>query len=359
MPTIRLRALDTLFFRDGKPFSMGDDSFAEGVFPPSPSVIYGALRSAYISQNLDKKSLEELIEESEALEIIDLHYDLDNEDVFPMPLDYVKPKDEEKVAIPLNELYNVVSNSNQNILFGSDRYVEPVRDGLFSLTSMESYLNDDREEHEIYSWNNILEDEEKFGNKRDNSTRGTSGDDGGLYRVSMKRPHKYDKEGYFRELGFIVTYRFIDNDNEKIIPGVIKLGAEGKTVLIEEIEAPISFSTTGEDNNKFKILIQTPTFVTSINKLEKLEEYLKNNGISVKMDASIVGKPVNIGGWDIKEKRPKSMLKAIPAGSIFHYTILTEGKLFSDVDEILTSFKYISEFRNKQGFGLFKLCRKN
>jgi len=50
---LRINPFDTFFFRDGKPFTMGDDSWADGIFPPSPSVIYGALRTAWISEKLD------------------------------------------------------------------------------------------------------------------------------------------------------------------------------------------------------------------------------------------------------------------------------------------------------------------
>ena len=49
---IQIDPLDTLFFRDGKPFTMGEDSWASGIVPPYPSVIYGALRSAYFSNHI-------------------------------------------------------------------------------------------------------------------------------------------------------------------------------------------------------------------------------------------------------------------------------------------------------------------
>lgn len=53
---ISLEAIDTLFFRDGKPFTMGEDNFASGIFPPAPSVLYGALRSAYFACDVDSLS---------------------------------------------------------------------------------------------------------------------------------------------------------------------------------------------------------------------------------------------------------------------------------------------------------------
>ena len=44
---ISIKPFDCLFVRDGKPFSMGDEVWASGIFPPPPSVVYGALRTAW------------------------------------------------------------------------------------------------------------------------------------------------------------------------------------------------------------------------------------------------------------------------------------------------------------------------
>jgi len=51
---IRIRPLDTFFFRDGKPFSRGQETWADGIFPPSPSILYGALRAIYFSEYPDE-----------------------------------------------------------------------------------------------------------------------------------------------------------------------------------------------------------------------------------------------------------------------------------------------------------------
>ncbi len=45
-----LHPSDVWLFRDGKPFDAGSDHRAQSHFPPLPSVIQGALRSAYIAQ---------------------------------------------------------------------------------------------------------------------------------------------------------------------------------------------------------------------------------------------------------------------------------------------------------------------
>ena len=86
---IEIEALDTLFFRDGKPFSMGEEVWADGVFPPSPSVIYGALRSAYFANNsneLDRAN--ESDDPTSNLEITSIYYRFKNANYLPLPGGY-------------------------------------------------------------------------------------------------------------------------------------------------------------------------------------------------------------------------------------------------------------------------------
>ena len=45
---LKIKPFDTLFFRDAKPFNMGSDTWAEYLFPPLPSTLYGAIRSFLI-----------------------------------------------------------------------------------------------------------------------------------------------------------------------------------------------------------------------------------------------------------------------------------------------------------------------
>jgi CRISPR-associated protein Cmr3 len=71
MEKIEIHALDTLFFRDGKPFERGEESVANGSFPPLPSVIYGALRTAFLGESFEKQdfAFDNFVTESAMLEI--------------------------------------------------------------------------------------------------------------------------------------------------------------------------------------------------------------------------------------------------------------------------------------------------
>ena len=47
--TLLIKPLEPFFFRDARPFDKGE-GWATGIFPPLPSTIYGAIRTAAISQ---------------------------------------------------------------------------------------------------------------------------------------------------------------------------------------------------------------------------------------------------------------------------------------------------------------------
>ena len=102
---LQLEPMDTLFFRDGKPFTMGHDVWASGIFPPFPSVIYGVLRSAYISYygSLGKfyqGGMKEKIGTPDAkgpFEIRGIFLKKKQDALFPLPLDLVVNK-EKKAA---------------------------------------------------------------------------------------------------------------------------------------------------------------------------------------------------------------------------------------------------------------------
>jgi CRISPR/Cas system CMR-associated protein Cmr3 (group 5 of RAMP superfamily) len=44
MTWLQIRPQDVWLFRDGKPFSGGEDHAATGIFPPTPFTVQGALR---------------------------------------------------------------------------------------------------------------------------------------------------------------------------------------------------------------------------------------------------------------------------------------------------------------------------
>lgn len=352
MPTIQLEALDTLFFRDGKPFSMGEETFAEGTFPPSPSVIYGALRTAYIAQNFGKegKTLDSLIKETEKLVITNIAYNFDGQLRYPMPLDYVERKAKENQVVCLSLFENDFSGIKLPYLCIAKEHVEQVNDGLLEESQMGDYLDGNTRNCDIQKWSLFLTLEPKFGNRRNNNTRSTSDDDGNVYRVGMRRLQNENGQ-----LQLIVEYLF----EEELQTSILRLGAEGKVVKIKKSNMPnIQAGTVSEQH--FKIVLQSPALFNYGN--EPDSQWFADLGVNVRLLTKVVGKPIKIGGWNLKDEKgnqsPKPMLSATPAGSVYYYEI-TNNKT---VQELLTQTKCIysiSDQRQNEGFGLYKIANLN
>lgn len=350
MPVIQLEALDTLFFRDGKPFTMGEDNTAEGTFPPSPSVIYGALRTAYIAQNLGNngKTLDELIADTEGLVITDIAYQFGDNFQYSMPLDYVERKVIEGQVVCLSLTENNFSDVALAYLCFAKEHVEQVSDGVLLDYQLGDYLDGNTPNIDIKKWTSFITNEAKFGNSRNNETRSTSDDDGNVYRVGMRRLENKD----FKQLKFIVEYQ-LENTIET---GLIRLGGEGKAVEMSNTNLP-NVQAEQLSEKYFKIFLQSTTLFKNGN--EPNLKWFEDKGFEVQLLSKVVGKPLKIGGWNMKDvegkQSPKPMLSGTPAGSVFYYKI-TNDKTVKDLVEVIKSEYSISDLRQKEGFGLFKIA---
>jgi CRISPR-associated protein Cmr3 len=346
MATIQLEALDTLFFKDGKPFSMGEDTQAEGQFPPSPSVIYGALRSAYIAQNLENgtHTLDELIALSENLIITNIVYKYDTNICYPLPLDYAERKSKENEAVCLKLTKNTFSGVEQQFLCIANEYVEQVNDGLIESSQFGSYLDGGINTFEIKKWSKLITNESKYGNSRNNETRSTSDDDGNVYRVGMRRLESSDYE----KLRIIIEYDF----TESIKLGLVKLGAEGKVAIINKDDSEIITALNFSDKY-FKIVLLSPALF--VGGSEPSHNLFNELGYEIKVLTKVVGKSIKIGGWDMVSKQPKQMLSAAPSGSVYYYEI-TNDKTVRQLNDDLAKVHSISDYRQKEGFGLYRIA---
>jgi CRISPR-associated protein Cmr3 len=143
---IQVDPLDTLFFRDGKPFSMGNDSWANSVFPPYPSVIYGALRSTYFSEHIHKLKMANTPEDpTKNLKITGIYFSIHNEIYLPLPFDCVQEKDspdENAFCLPLVSQQNVKTSSPVHHYLKSKTPVKKIKRGLLPINSLKKYLSD-------------------------------------------------------------------------------------------------------------------------------------------------------------------------------------------------------------------------
>jgi len=362
---------DVMMFRDGKPFSAGEDHFAGGVFPPYPATIYGALRSHILSLNwsefdkyakAEKEDIpEEILKEigsprhNESGSLVLRNFALagkeDNGTViryWPMPADVAVEKNSDNKK-PV--LLKPVTFDNSRIItdlpgnlsspWHRSEKVLTGHQGFLSTEEMKTYLSGNAP-GKVKPDSALYEVEDRTGIRKNRSRR--SVEDGGLYTVS-----------YFRlraNTGFAV-----DVNGTSLLPkeGILRLGGDHRSALYGEAVWD-DFSCDGirakiAVEKRFKIVLTTPAIFNQgwlpqgIDR-ERMEGSI--NGINVRLTGASLGKPVGIGGFDMVKRLPKPMKKAAPAGSVYYF------ELKDDADRLFDNLhlKSISDEKSSEGFGI-------
>ncbi len=359
---------DVLMFRDGKPFSGGDDHFARGSFPPLPSTIYGALRSHLLSIKSGEfetfkneparisKDITDEIGNTDTLGTLEIkQFSLAKNDggqikqYFPMPRDIarIKGKDDSSFYIlkPNGVIGSIVQTDLPSGLLHMWHETEEALEatsGFLSQDEMTRYLIGESPKKIIDS-KKIYETEERTGIRKSRSSR--SVETGGLYSVE-----------YFRmknNFGFTLLI-----GGTQLMPetGIMRLGGDHRSAhyqarSCEGIDIKPIKDKVAQDK-QFKLILLTP----AVFKHGWLPEGIDSNtfewsiyGVKVKMLGACVGKPIGIGGFNMAKGMPKIMKKAAPAGSVYYFELAN-----GNVDVLFENLwlKSISDGRSKEGFGI-------
>ncbi|MEO0297355.1 MAG: type III-B CRISPR module-associated protein Cmr3 [candidate division WOR-3 bacterium] len=354
---IKIYPNDTLFFRSGRPFSMGSETWADSIFPPYPSTIYGALRTFLI---FERGSLREFKsgkykkdigtpDKKGTMKIIGpFIFNSENGKTYlPSPLDLVMKKENKKK----DKLFQISKLKKPEIFYAEypleDILIYPKREqvesaeGYLDSITFKEYLQGQKREYSFIS--GFYTTEPKIGIAREDIT--LSSKEGYLYRIPMIRLKK--------DYCFLVKFDGIENMPEK---GLFALGGEGKTVKFEKINNnPLEDLENMNFELKdgiFKIYLATPAIFEKgwlpgwINE-ETMEG--EKDGIKLKLIACAIGKFIRIAGWDMAKNEPKSMYKAVPDGSVYYFKVLS-GSL-GEIKKVF-HFKNISDINPEEGFGL-------
>ncbi len=345
---IRIEPLDTLFFRDGKPFTMGEDTWADSHLLPSPSVIYGALRTAVATENgILFENLPTTLKGK--VTIKGIHYRIEGKITLPLPLDLVEyPKEEhiikrekenkeyEVKMLEIKPNTAIFSSSKKMIKYflkgkNSER-VESIDNGLILTTEFEKYLSNEIEETHAYKLTDSILNESKIGIGRDDSTK--TSDEGSLFRTDMKRGKDFEIGVNLDLIGY------------STLSSLVRLGGEGKIInlSIARRTFKIANKTIDFKDNRFKIYFATDAILTDgepdLSKLNLGKE-------DSKLVAACIGKPKSIGGFDMEQRIPKKMYKTVPAGSVFYYESTIDVRFLNEKQGFL-----LSDELSEQGFGI-------
>ncbi len=352
---IRIAPLDTLFFRTGRPFVRGEDTWADVIFPPFPSTLYGAIRSFMIFR---RGSLDDFYKgkwkddlgtpKSKGSLRIKGPLLFGGEVQFNVPRDLVSLKHTKNPAsYRLNfsrksELF--ISNYNlDRMLFWQKKDVVDEPGGYLTLINFIDYLKNRGESFSTVDYGEFFCEEPKIGIARNKTT--LTVEEGYLYRIPLIRL----KEG----VSLVLEIDGLDDFPDK---GVIQLGGEGKGAYFKEIIDPLRDLKELDfdlSNGFFKVHLATPAIFKNgwlpewVSERDYVGEF---GGIRLKLLACALGKPVGIGGWDMAENKPKPLRKAVPGGSVYYFELL-DGASSEKVKKVF-HFRNISDFNPEEGFGL-------
>lgn len=373
---IKIKPFDTLFFRTGRPFSAGVDSWAEIVFTPSPSTFYGALRSFLIFNYgtleefeagthklsdsigwIEEKKIEdkkEKVQHYGKLQVKGI-YLCKGEIYIYIPKDIVKIKKEKLYSLSFKQKPKLfVSNYHlSNICVWDKRGQVEDEDGWLTFVDFKDYLKVRKGEFLVLNSEEFFEKEQKIGIKRGRETY--TSESGFLYRIPLMRLNK--------DVAIVAE---IDGVEKNIFPesGVMQLGGEGKAVKFEVLSddplkeiKDLNFEFKNK-NDYFKIYLATPAvfkngWLPSWIDKDNLKGWYKD--VELELVACALGRPISIGGWDLAKNRAKPMRKAVPAGSVYYFKILSsvdtqkvkEAFHFKNISDDFNDLEY-----SKEGFGL-------
>lgn len=391
---LNIEPLDTLFFRDGRPFTKEEDSWASSLTWPLPGTIYGALRSAYWSQHpallrqlAEEKKLNTDQDPTRRLRITGLAISWQNTVYWPLPLD-VRLREKRHDTNRYNEqekgeyrdllLPSLQSNDThhphwagtsctETLPMARLTYSEPVEEienGLIESASLIQYLNG-HTPHNARSLTCIYTTEPRTGIGLDHQTRRVR--EKMLYRLGMNR---------YIDVRFLVECHGLwEKENRSVFPLLLRLGGEGKAAICqyeyedEEIQSlhpelpawpasDSSGSAASAAQALFKLYLATPAIFQNgwlpsfIDPTTLKGTYC---GINLQLVAAVVGKPLLVSGFDMNHRYPKPLRRAVPAGSVYYFQLARE-QAWSRVIQNLHG-RCISDERPREGFGLCLIGR--
>lgn len=353
---LTIQPLDTLFFRDGKPFARGDETWADSTFPPNPSVIYGAMRTALATVEGREIPFREvpLKLDDKTFSLNGIYFRKDGNNYLPLPLDLVEYRSESSDIkagemhkahlLNLAPLKSILPKSKSFVkyLLSPNELAENIVGGLISETQLSKYLKGGNSEFDnIYKIADFIVSEPKVGIGRSNLTR--TAEEGLLYRVDTKRLNGVEIRLIVNTVGY---------SKDDLNGTIVHFGGETKLVGLKKVgKDTLDIDNPNLKKGQFKIYLSTPAIFLKNGWKPDLEKF----GIKANMVAACVGKPVSIGGYDLVNNKPKPMLKAVPAGSVYYYESDDSPKVIMEKIHA----KSVSDYLPEQGFGIAYIGKFN
>jgi CRISPR-associated protein Cmr3 len=369
-----IQPLDTLFFRDGMSFGMGETGWLESIFPPAPQTIQGFMRYAILRAHCKSDdifkcesckhkegcNLPEAIGSQKEfdyglLDIYGPYLFKDDKRYYPAPLDIMEDEKGALLLVPSDEQVNC-DIGNAHLPATGQRAVKPMK-GWISEDAFTTYLEGivPSGKQDILNDTEFFEKEPKVGIKRKYESHGV--ETGMLYSIVPLRLRE-GKDKKRVEIRFRVNG--IAGDLEPKTPATIKFGGEGKVVKLSIDNYPSASNAGISANRKIKMVLLQPAdfdgawypcdFIETTDDKGAACWTGQIHGVDLKLISACTGKAQKIGGFDMARKENKPMRSYVPAGSVYYFEV-TGG----DPSNLAVEGKI--GLNSKIGFGHYRLGR--
>lgn len=385
---------DVVLFRDGRAFSAGDDHVAHGLFPPNPLPLYGALRSALLSQHgatfsnedgfgLTSSQVEHLVGTKHTLGALHFAaYGLAQREgttlrpLLPMPADVLYSKDHSVTTVPLrvleptplpvgarmslpDGLQPLWTKHSEDAYYQQRSTLLPVQNFLAYLRGYMQGLPCEPATADTY-----YKTEPRVGLAIDPTTRTSA--TGNLYTVGFTRLHA--------TVGFAVS-------TAQALPlqgphGLLRLGGEARSATyqilddapfaaLETEKATIQEAIHERRTRGKKPYVRLVLLTPAVFEQGWLPDGFDPQTLERTFGAckvQLIGAAVNgfehLGGWDLAAGRPKPTRRAVPAGSVY-YLHVHEGDIEALFEACFLKSLCTANDDQKQGLGLAVLGAAN
>ncbi|MBI4612630.1 MAG: type III-B CRISPR module-associated protein Cmr3 [Planctomycetes bacterium] len=365
---------DVLLFRDARPFSAGDDHHAHSQFPPPPSVLYGALRTAGIALHTDLATFADLDRQGDWRKVYGTPQHpgslsqrgpllfCGEKVLFPAPADVLKAKDPPKDPPDSPRWTRMAPPREVVAVQGS---VDPRLSPLWSRASgiwEEAKEFFDRGEIETYLLGRVPERgagappgltrlEPRSGIRLGRDSRTV--EEGHLYTADFVRIA--DPDDPLAAAGFLTV---IEGDEAAELPkeGWLRLGGESRPARYQRRDETSDPWPEGhvEEGRRFTWYLLTPALFRNgwrpaAIRAEGDSYVLEQGPVRARLAGAALGRAPRIGGWNLATNLPRPLRRAVAAGSVYFFELL-EGT----PDDVLSLFhgKNLSDDRAVEGFGL-------
>ena len=322
---------------------MQEDSFADTYSLPPLATIYGTLRAIYFRENRKDLKLANTDQDPTFnMDIQGLFFVIsekkeDSEQVYTeLPGDLVMTKEIDNYTAKFEPLELVknedAKTSNPYPAFLVPKTQAKAKSGiwLLPLSEFQAYLKGEKKEFTAFNALAVITPEFKTGIKINNQTR--TAQEAHLYNLKMMR---YENNKFL--ISFLIKVDL--NQQSQLVeiyekPHTTRLGGEGRiasvskeenNALITDIDALYAlwknqgFSKDGppEGTNYTKLVFQSPSPIT--HQFGKEQRITEQDLFRVQPLAATMPKPVKLSGFDLKTRRPKPMVGAIPSRAVYYF----------------------------------------